>query len=79
MIKLVVLNEHTLGYILPEMPSVVHIIETSPLKGSPTSSKLTSCFPLGKLDDVRLASKQDFQEFGVVFDGYEKSKDYEYK
>ncbi len=77
-IRLVVFNEHTLGYILPELPDRVQVFHSSILKGAPfelyPDSKVIS-----SLDKVRLASEQDFDNFRVSFsDGYRDSNKYEY-
>ena len=76
-IHLVVLNEHTLGYIFPEIPTSVQILHTSPLKGSPTTSNLTSSFPVS--DNIRLASEKDFDDYRVHFGSYGNSEIYQYK
>jgi hypothetical protein len=75
-IKLVVFNEHTLGYILPEQPNRVCILHTSILKGSYLSNSSTIYASDGK---VRLATEQDFNSFRVSFEGYNKLTEiYEY-
>lgn len=79
MIKLVVYKNHTLGYIQPELPKIVQILHTSPLKGSPTTSNLTSSFPIHNDEDYRLASEKDFEDFKVMFNGYKNNKEYLYK
>jgi len=76
-IKLVVLNENTLGYIQPELPNICCVLRASILRGAVfevlPSSKLISRF-----DTIRLASKADFEEYRVSFVGYEGSGEYEY-
>ena len=78
LIKLVVYNSHTLGYIFPETPNDVQILHSSPLKGSPTTSNLTSSFPIRKSDSVRLAAESDFEDFRVCFKGFNNPKEYLY-
>jgi hypothetical protein len=78
LIKLVVYNSHTLGYIFPVYPNDVQILHSSPLKGSPTTLNLTSSFPIRKSDSLRLAAESDFQEFRVSFKGFDNSKEYLY-
>lgn len=74
-IKLVVLDNHTLGYILPELPNYVQVLHASILKGAPfelfPSSKL-----IHKLSNVRLASEVDFNNFNHSFEGYGKPSKY---
>ena len=66
-IKLVVFNEHTLGYILPEQPERVCILHTSILKGSYLSNSSTIYVSDGT---VRLASEKDFNDFRVMMNGF---------
>lgn len=76
-IKLVVLNEHTLGYILPVLPNYVQVLHASLLKGAPfelnPSNKL-----IGKLDKVRLASAKDFENYRCCFKGFNNPVEYEF-
>jgi hypothetical protein len=78
-IKLVVFKEHTLGYINPNDPNTVWILHTSPIKGSPTSSPLTSSFPINNDSEIRLASEKDFDEYRVHFGSYNNKNLYEYE
>ena len=76
--KLVVFNEHTLGYIMPELPKYVQVLHASILKGAPfemhPSSKL-----INKNDEVRLASEKDFESFRCVFGSFGNKEEYIYE
>lgn len=74
-IKLVVVDENTLGYIFPEQPNSIHVLRPSRLRGShyPDFQSITHH---GK--SIRLASEKDFEDYRVVFDGYKNSPEYEY-
>jgi hypothetical protein len=77
-IKIVVLNEHTFGYILPELPTDVQILHSSILKGSPFGINQSSA-PIRSGDVIRLATSQDFNEFRVVESNeYKNPNEYEY-
>jgi hypothetical protein len=76
-IKLVVYNEHTLGYVIPPGNNI-GVLHSSPLKGSPTTSTLTSSFPIRSNDTVRLAGRKDFDEYRVSFQGFDNPKEYIY-
>ncbi len=65
--KLVVFNEHTLGYILPELPDRVQILHTSILRGSYLSDSSIIYVCDG---NVRLASEKDFNDYRVCFNGF---------
>lgn len=60
--KIVVFNEHTLGYIVSLMPNTLHVLRVNVSKGAtfeilPSSKSITSD------DTIRLASKEDFINF----------------
>lgn len=76
-IKLVVFNEYALGYIMPEQPDTVFTLADSVLRGAPIRT-ITSPYYIGTGDTVRLAGKQDFDDFRVVFRGYDNPEKYEY-
>lgn len=76
-IKLVVFKEHTLGYILPELPNQVCHLYASILKGA-TCSRLAGSTFINNPSDVRLASEKDFENFNVSFNGYKTDEKYEY-
>jgi hypothetical protein len=77
-IKLVVLEENTLGYILPELPNYVSILHTSTLRGSYYNGMGSSIYLGNK--PIRLASEKDFDNFRVCFDGYKKRpQEYEFE
>ena len=78
-IKLVVYKEHTLGYILPELPDSVQILHSSPLKGAIGTTNLQNNYHINGMDEIRLASESDFDEFGISFDGYRNLSEYIYK
>lgn len=77
-VKLVVMNENTLGYIQPETPDTINILKESILKGG-YSSTTPHSLPIKQSDIIRLASEKDFNEFNVSFEGYKNDPDYQYK
>ena len=77
-IKLVVFNEHTLGYIIPELPKYVQVLHDSILKGAPSNYNRTPDRLISPNDKVRLASEKDFADFRCVFGSFGNKKEYEY-
>jgi hypothetical protein len=77
-IKLIVMNEHTLGYILPETPKYISILHTSLLKGSTFNAQSGPIY-IGSQDTIRLASDKDFEEYRVCFEGYKNNSQYIFK
>lgn len=77
-IKLVVYKGHTLGYILPELPNSVQILHSSPLKGANSTTNLQDNYHINNLNEIRLASDKDFDDFNVDFKGYDDKEVYEY-
>ena len=74
-IKLVVVDEHTLGYITPGLNGI-RVLHASILRGSPYCDT-SVIYEEGK--KIRLASEQDFDDYRVCFDGYRNNPDYEYQ
>lgn len=74
--KLVVFNEHTLGYIMPEQPERVCILHTSILKGSYLTDGSTIYVTDGV---VRLATAKDFENYRVSMTGFDNAELYEFK
>jgi hypothetical protein len=73
-IKLVVINENTLGYLIPGI-DWAGVLHASVLKGSKFNNYSHAYI---KDEKVRLASEKDFEEFRVSFKGYENPDEYEY-
>jgi len=79
-IKLIVADENTLGFIVPNMPRVFHVLHANVLKGSPYSDTGINSVNI-PLDghQYRLATKQDFIDYRVRYEGYFKEPwDYEW-
>lgn len=76
-IKLVVYNEHTLGYWDPRNPSVVGILKASPLRGA-IGDHHKNIEVITARSNIRLASLCDFKAYNVSFEGYDNGN-YEYK
>ena len=77
-IKLIVINNHTLGYIDPLTPMNYSTLHSSILKGAIFNLHPSSKH-INKTDNIRLASESDFNDFRVSFDGFKNSQEYEYK
>lgn len=70
-IKLVVVNENTLGYINPETNNlIVFRASVTGGKSSRFFSYDNDVFQLNTSDKVRLASAKDFEKYRCSFDGY---------
>jgi hypothetical protein len=75
--KLIVVEENTLGYILPQLPNTLCILHASILKGSRyVSYSNIESFILPK--EYRLATAADFEEFNQCFNGFMNPDQYEY-
>lgn len=77
-IKLVVYKGHTLGFILPELPKYCQILHASILRGA---TKTNDSVYISSSADVRLASKNDFDTFRVLFTerGFGNEHEYEFE
>jgi hypothetical protein len=75
-IKLVVIEEHTLGFIIPEMPNYAQTLRASVLKGSTYSEMGGSIYV--KNCKQRLASEKDFDDFRVLFGQFSNEQEYEF-
>lgn len=80
-IKLVVIDNHTLGCIDPNSDYAT-VLHTSILRGSNhgSASPITAISPMFiKGKEIRLASKQDFEEFRVSMNYFDNPNEYEFK
>jgi hypothetical protein len=61
------MDENILGYIIPAVPNTVQILHASVLRGS-TCDRLQGSvpFPIGRPNDVRDATLDDFKAFRVM-------------
>lgn len=74
-IKIVVVDEHTLGLMRPNSRNI-EILHSSILKGSPYGRLPESIDMAGKT--IRLASEKDFNDFRVYFGAFGNDEIYEY-
>ena len=77
-IKLVVFKNHTLGYILPELPNSVQILHASILKGAPCNDLHGSSKQINSTDEIKLATEKDFESFRVSFKGFDNPQIYDF-
>jgi hypothetical protein len=73
-IKLVVINENTLGYLIPGS-NYAGVLHASVLRGSHLNPLLNHDV---RGANIRLASEQDFNDYRVSFRGFENPEEYEY-
>ncbi len=71
--RLVVMDNHTLGYILPGS-DYVGVLHSSVLRGGGYSGCIHQ---KGHL--IRTATPQDFEDFRVSFDGFDNTEEYEFE
>lgn len=77
-ILLVLYNDHTLGYVDICKPHELGVLHASIIKGARWSN-LDAPLPLYPGEpNIRLATKHDFMDFNVSFDGYETDSVYKY-
>lgn len=77
-IKLVVVGEHTLGFIFPNSNSM-SILHESVLKGAAWRT-FADPLPLPRYGEtMRLATEKDFDDFRVVFGSFANRNEYEYE
>lgn len=76
--KFFVVEENVLGCINPCRPNVLNILHASILRGSTLSNVSWMFVPLDP-NDMRPATRKDFEEFRVNSEGFEKdTKNYEF-
>lgn len=75
---LVVYDNHTLGYIIPELDNSVQVLHCSPLKGYPHTTPIGS-FSINHNSNLRISTPNDFDEFRVSFEGFNNPELYEYQ
>ncbi|BBI90479.1 hypothetical protein HYO65_gp087 [Tenacibaculum phage PTm1] len=74
--KIVVANENTLCYIIPQLPNSLQVLSPSIIRGS-TMQDFGS-YPIENYE-VRLATSKDFETYRVCENGYrEDVENYEY-
>lgn len=76
-IQLVVLNEHTLGY-MDEGANRLNTLQALVGKGASFTRRNGDMVFLSPGDTVRLANEADFTEYGISSEGYRTDTRYEY-
>lgn len=76
-IKIVIYNNHTLGYIQPQLPNYVCILKSSILRGAPKDD-FGDPYLIHKTDTVRPATIQDFKTFRHHLDKDYLTDEYEF-
>ena len=74
MMMMIVIGEHTLAY-QREGAAFPSVLRASGLRGSPWNDLSGSVAPY---EDVREATRQDFEDFGVVVDAYLTDDNYKF-
>lgn len=74
---LVVVGEHTIGYIDPSSPLHFGIFHASGLRRSPYSN--IQGFAMLPNNEWRLATEKDFEDFNVSFEPYKDNENFLYK
>ncbi len=64
--RYVVMDEHTLGYLIPEMPDCIGVLHGSVLKGSPYGPLCGMAYIVAGNTKLRQATLADFEEYRVV-------------
>jgi len=78
-VKIVVLDEHTFGYVYEDTPHNMSILRASILRGSYYSELSGPISISGMEDRIRLATREDFDVYRIHFsDSYLEDKIYEY-
>jgi len=76
-IKIVVFKEHTLGYILPQLPKYIQVLHASVLRGAINDGSHGGLL-IHSDNDWRLADRSDFEAYRVCIDGYLNDVQYEF-
>lgn len=74
--KLVVVNEDTLGYIMPHAPNMLNVYRAKVTGGKSSRFFSYGCehFMLNSSDVVRLANEKDFDFYRCSFEGFKQDK-----
>lgn len=78
-IQLVVVDEHSLGYIIPEMPNTFNVLHASILKGS--TLRDSHNYSIDWFKNIRKANEIDFHNYRIVFteNGFGNSNEYDFE
>lgn len=74
MIRIVVAEEHTLGYIDDRLPTVLQTLHSSILRGATFGNNA----PVSMYSKVRTATSADFETYRVSEEGYYKDEEFIY-
>ena len=72
-VQIVVLEEHTLGYLIPSMGNLyLDVLSASIAKGAPLHYGANGDFVSVENRNIRLATEEDFKTFRVQIKGYRR-------